>query len=50
MKVLDYKKKVQHGDSITDGKDADKVEKMVVSVQSVLEEPGLQSSAIRSRR
>ena len=41
MKVLDYKKKVQHSDSITDGKEADKVEKMVAPANSVLEEPGL---------
>lgn len=29
MKVLDYKKKVQHGDAITDGKEAEKIEKLV---------------------
>ena len=46
MKVTDYRKRVDHSDSLTDNKEPEKVEKMVSSINQVLEEFGIQSTAI----
>lgn len=41
MKVPDYRKKVQHSDIMTENKEPEKVEKMVVFTHQVLEESQL---------